>query len=114
MTKTNSIYRQKDCLNLCQTDYLIKKCNLSSQLGFTWEFDRNENNDCQMNETENFFSKDINEYCAPFCPMECDSMSYLIVPHYEAVPSIGIISAKKKSESGYINFNTYEEMNKNN
>jgi hypothetical protein len=28
--------------------------------------------------TENFFSKDINEYCAPFCPMECDSIDYKI------------------------------------
>ena len=78
LTKTNSIYRQKDCLNLCQTEYLIKHCNLSSQLGFIWEIDRNENDDCQENETKSFFSKDINEYCTPFCPMECDSIDYKI------------------------------------
>jgi hypothetical protein len=43
LTRTKSIYRQKDCFNLCQAKYMIDSCNLKSPLGFTWEIDLNEN-----------------------------------------------------------------------
>ena len=36
LTKTNSLYRQKDCFNLCQSQYIIKRCNLSLSIGFIW------------------------------------------------------------------------------
>ncbi len=40
LTKTKSSYRQKDCFDLCLTQYIIKSCNLtSSPLGFPWELD---------------------------------------------------------------------------
>jgi len=85
LTRTKSIYRQKDCFNLCQAKYMIDSCNLKSQLGFTWEIDLNENISCAGIQKEYFLTKiDINEFCTPFCPMECDSIEY----KYEVMSSV--------------------------
>ena len=32
---TNS-YRQKDCFNLCQSQYMIRMCNLTLPIGFSY------------------------------------------------------------------------------
>ena len=84
LTKTKSIYRQKDCLNLCKTQYVIENCNYSSlQIGFSWEVESqinilNESFDCYDKKFEEFALKNIIKYCSSSCPLECDSFEYNI------------------------------------
>ena len=93
LTKTKSIYRQKDCFNLCQAKYIIDSCNLKSSLGFTWEIDVNENKTCAGKQKDHFLTTiDINEYCAPFCPMECDSIEYKFEVMFSVFPNLDYAS----------------------
>jgi hypothetical protein len=84
LAKTKSSYRQKDCFDLCQTQYIIKSCNLtSSPLGFPWELDfRNFSTkkyfDCAKKEYENFIAKNINGFCSLDCPLECNTIDFNI------------------------------------
>jgi hypothetical protein len=84
LTKTSSSYRQKDCFDLCQTQYIIQSCNLtSSPLGFPWELDFGNFStkiyfDCAAKEYGNFINKNINEYCKLDCPLECNSIEFNI------------------------------------
>ncbi len=85
LTKTKSIYRQKDCLNLCKMQYVIENCNYSSiQIGFYWEIERqirllnNNEYDCYSKKVIEFEQKNIVEYCSLSCPLECDSYEYNI------------------------------------
>jgi len=76
LTKTKSSYRQKDCFDLCQTQYMIKSCNLtSSPLGFPWELAYF---DCAAKEYVNFITKNIHEFCKLDCPLECNSIDFNI------------------------------------
>jgi hypothetical protein len=93
LTKTKSIYRQKDCFNLCQAKYIIDSCSLKSSLGFTWEIDVNENKTCAGIQKDYFLTTiDINEYCAPFCPMECDSIEYKFEVMFSVFPNLDYAS----------------------
>ncbi len=84
LTKTKSIYRQKDCLNLCKMQYVIENCNYSSiQIGFYWEVETQmnvlkESFDCYDKKVKEFALKNIIEYCSSSCPLECDSYEYNI------------------------------------
>ena len=84
LAKTKSSYRQKDCFDLCQTQYIIKSCNLtSSPLGFPWELDFGNFStkiyfDCAAKEYGNFITKNIHEFCKLDCPLECNSIDFNI------------------------------------
>jgi len=85
LTKTKSIYRQKDCLNLCKMQYVIENCNYSSiQIAFYWEIERkldllNISSDCYLNKVIEFEQIiNIIPYCSRSCPLECDSYEYKI------------------------------------
>jgi acid-sensing ion channel, other len=80
LTKTNSLYRQKDCFNLCQSRYMINKCNLNVSLGFTWEVNWGIDNKfpCANNANIEFLKKNLNDLCLNDCPTECDSIEFSI------------------------------------
>ena len=52
------------------------------------------------------------EKCPEYCPLECDSMNYIINSYNEQFPLTGNISAISKADVGLYNFSTYEEVNK--
>jgi hypothetical protein len=80
LTKTNSLYRQKDCFNLCQSRYMINKCNLNVSLGFTWEVNWGIDNKfpCASASYIEFLKKNLNDLCLNDCPTECDSIEFSI------------------------------------
>jgi hypothetical protein len=80
LTKTNSSYRQKDCFNLCQSRYMINKCNLNVSLGFIWEVDWRKDNTypCANNSYIEFLSKNLDDLCLKDCPFECNSIEFSI------------------------------------
>jgi hypothetical protein len=76
INKTKSSYRQKDCFDLCHSQYIINTCKLSAPLKFTWEIDPHDKFDCARKEYSNFLKKNINEFCKKDCPLECNSIEY--------------------------------------
>jgi hypothetical protein len=84
---TNS-YRQKDCFNLCQSQYIIKRCNLSLSIGFIWEIDwRKDNFECAKKQYGYFLEQNLIELCSS-CPLECNSIEYDIETTTSKFPSL--------------------------
>jgi hypothetical protein len=67
---------------------------------------------CVSEYLKNFRKKDQYEKCPEYCPLECDSMNYVLNNYNEQLPPNGNISQKVKSNVGLFNFSTYEEVNK--
>ncbi len=80
LTKTNSSYRQKDCFNLCQSQYMIGKCNLNVSLGFIWEVNWIKDNKfaCANDTYYEFLKNNPNYLCLEDCPFECNSIEFRI------------------------------------
>ena len=80
LTKTKSLYRQKDCFNLCQSQFMINNCNLTVPLGFIWEVDWGKDNkfSCANDSYIEFLKKNLNDLCLNDCPTECDSIEFSI------------------------------------
>ena len=120
--KSERIYSQDYCYYLCSSLFAFKEsnCNCSSNLTY---FDK----DCLRSYTDVYESstkKCVSEYlrkfrekyqhekCSKYCPLECDSMNYLINNYFELLPDSGNISLNSKSDYGLHNFSNYEEVNK--
>jgi len=71
-------YRQNDCFNVCQSQYIVRMCNLSLPIGFIWELDwRKENYECAKKQYVFFLDQNNNELC-PSCLLECNSIELSI------------------------------------
>jgi len=55
---------------------------------------------------------DNNTNCVEYCPLECDSMSYIINTYNEQLPNKGIINETSKNDNGLTRFRSYEQVNK--
>jgi hypothetical protein len=120
--KKKRIYTQDYCYYLCSYLYALEEsnCNCSSNL---LNFDKNclrnlfdvfesQTKKCVSEYLNNFRKKDQYEKCPEYCPLECDSMNYVLNNYDELLPETGNISLKVKSSVGLFNFSTYEEVNK--
>jgi dimeric dUTPase (all-alpha-NTP-PPase superfamily) len=120
--KKKRIYSQDYCYNLCSYLYALEESNCSCASNLN-NFDK----DCLRSYTDVFESstkkcvsaylrkfreKYQHEKCFKYCPLECDSMNYLINSYFELLPDSGNISLNPKSDYGLHNFSTYEEVNK--
>jgi hypothetical protein len=120
--KSNSIYSQDYCYNLCSYLYALEESNCSCASNLL-NFDK----DCLRNAIDIFESqskKCVSEYlrifyekyqydkCFKYCPLECESTNFIINTYNEQLPDFGNISLKAKSDIGLHNFSTYEEVNK--
>ena len=118
LTQTNSSYRQKDCFDLCQASYLINKCNNSIPLDTVktlYSIYTSNLTDCFDYYWADFFKQDINEFCLPFCPLECQTISYDISMTFSEFPNpeyAKVLMQNPKIISKYPpNHNiTYEEL----
>lgn len=87
-----SIYSQKDCLDICLSQRLLLECNVTSQISNTEyifaKFYRNLTiNECFDNVWNDYLLQNINEKCLPYCPLECDSVSYQIATSFSKFPN---------------------------
>ena len=84
--KTKSAYRQVDCFNICQSQYLLNVCNSTVSLGFDFQIysaakAANNNDTLCFDEHWNDLANNINDACSPYCPLECESVTYDIKPY---------------------------------
>jgi hypothetical protein len=80
LLNSNRTYRQSDCFDLCFNEQIVKNCNCNSTLILVNEKCRNttEMIKCIDNEEIKFYEKDVYNKCSPKCPLECDSIKFLI------------------------------------
>jgi hypothetical protein len=70
LEKTKSSYRQKDCFDLCHTNFIINECDLDIPLSFTWEINPPQDKiKCVRENFLSFLNKDISAYCTKDCPL---------------------------------------------
>ena len=78
-SSSSNRYNQNDCYDLCQAKYIIDNCNKLMNLSYTWLLKSTNDTkflECLNNKQEEFFDKDVTEYCSPFCPLECNTIKY--------------------------------------
>jgi len=120
--KKKRIYSQDYCYNLCSYLYALEESNCSCASNLL-NFDKNclrnaletyvsQTKKCVSEYLKNFRKKDQYVKCPEYCPLECDSMNYVLNNYNEQLPPNGNISQKVKSNVGLFNFSTYEEVNK--
>jgi len=99
LTKSNSSYRQKDCFNICQSQFMINNCNLTVSLGFIWEVDWRKDNKfpCVNDSYGEFLKKNLNDLCLDDCPTECDSIEF----------SIDVMTSKFPSQAYAFEFSNF-------
>jgi len=117
----NRAYTQSDCYYLCSNLFALQesKCGCNSTfIDFTKFCTR------QYNKPETILTKCISEYskefrkkyqyekCTEYCPLECNSINYLIKTYSYQLPVIGKVSNKSKSNYYTTEFDTYEEIKK--
>lgn len=89
LNSSSYAYTQNDCFGYCLADYMIKKCNLNSNLAkadaiYYWNY----NSSCVLPTWYEFFEKDFNERCDRYCPQECDSIDYHLSTSFSRFPNI--------------------------
>ncbi len=114
-------YTQNDCLYHCSRLFVLEKsqCGCNSSLN---DFSKNcirlsymletETQKCVSEYLRNFRKKDHYEKCSQYCPLECDSMNYLINKYTEQLPISGSVSKKTQIDYYLADFNSYEEIKK--
>jgi len=68
---------------------------------------------CVQDFLKEFKKQDPYEMCSQYCPLECDSISYTVIPYSEQFTSTGLIGNLSKNENGLEKFTTYEQVKKN-
>ena len=110
--KTNTRYRQKDCLELCQQKFYIANCQCTLIQYFSLFNEKICNTieqlDCAFHVyfeqilASNFFEKN----CYPLCPLECNTTeynAYQSINMFSKDVYLDVIKAKKKFISKYDN-----------
>jgi hypothetical protein len=112
-------YNQDECFSQCSHLFALQesKCSCNSTLN---DFKENcirkinslsETNEqkCMAEYLKDFRKKYQNEKCSQYCPLECESMNYIVNTYNEQFPLAGNISKKDNFPAEY---NTYEEIKK--
>jgi hypothetical protein len=118
--KKNRDYTQANCYYLCSFLFALEESNCgcnSTLIDFSKNCIRNYNTietemtRCNSKYLKEFRKNKQNNVCSEYCPLECDSMDFVITPHSYAILSSGNISKKSKS-LGTVQYSTYEELRK--
>jgi hypothetical protein len=118
--KANRAYTQDDCFYKCSHLFALQErnCGCNSSLNdFSLNCIRNLYNtvDPKVEECVSAYLRDFRkklqyEKCPEYCPLECDSMNYVINTFSEHITVTGNVSKKHKTTN--FNFSTYEEAKK--
>jgi len=115
-------YSRRDCYYLCAHLAILEKsgCGCDSSLKSVerncipqwFENKLSKQKLCVRDFLNEFKKKDPYEMCSQYCPLECDSISYTVIPYSEQFTSTGPIGNISKSENGLEKFTTYEQVKK--
>ena len=125
LQKENRAYTQDDCLYKCSHLFALQESNCSCNSSLN-EFGKNciknvynkafidsKIGECISKYLKEFRKKLQDEKCPEYCPLECDSMNYVINSYTEQIALNGNISLNTKSKIDSDDFSTYEELKKN-
>ena len=120
LISTEYKYTQKDCFDLCMSKYITDNCDYTISLDYSWIILSSDNStfmNCAYTNQDKFFDMNVNEYCSPFCPLECDTIDYQIEHTFTQFPSYSYFDTLKdlplvqsSYASGYTI--TYEDLKK--
>jgi len=122
--RSERIYSRRDCYYLCSHLAILEKsgCGCMSRLGliekdciqqwFELSSNLSSTKICVRDFLNEFKKQDPYEMCSQYCPLECDSISYTVIPYSEQFTSTGLIGNLSKSENGLEKFTTYEQVKK--
>jgi hypothetical protein len=123
--KANRAYTQDDCFYKCSHLFALQEsnCGCNSSLNdYSWNCITNlynkqivdiEKGKCVSEYLKEFRKRFQDEKCPKYCPLECDSMSYVINSYTEQIALNGNISLNSKIKIDSDDFSTYEELKKN-
>jgi hypothetical protein len=123
LNKEKRAYTQDDCFYKCSHLFALEEsnCGCNSSLNdfrkncITSFYNRQifdtEKGKCVSEYLKEFRKKLQDKKCAEYCPLECDSMNYVINSYTEQIALSGNVSEKSKQNN--LNFSTYEEVKKN-
>ena len=75
--RSNYSYQQKDCFDLCLSKYIMDNCNTTIKLSYSWLFSKNSTfQQCFKQKHDQFFEMNVNDFCSPYCPLECNTITY--------------------------------------
>lgn len=93
INSTGYAYRQKDCYDLCLSQYLINQCNSSIQIDYSdkiydlYQYDASLIY-CFDKAWTQFFKCNVNEICSQYCPLECDSINFDTATSFSKFPNL--------------------------
>jgi hypothetical protein len=123
--RQNRAYTQDDCFYKCSHLFALQEsnCGCNSSLNdYSWNCITNlynkqivdiEKGKCVSEYLKEFRKRFQDEKCPKYCPLECDSMSYVINSYTEQIALNGNISLNSKIKIDSDDFSTYEELKKN-
>jgi len=123
--KDNRAYTQDDCFYKCSQLFALEQsnCGCNSSLNdfsmdcltnvYNKPFIDSKIGKCISEYLKDFRKKLQDEKCQEYCPLECDSMSYVINSYTEQIALSGNISLNSKSKIDSDDFSTFEELKKN-
>ena len=89
--KSNKTYTQKRCFEACIQIELIEKCSCYNPFLFKLNSsnicDNSSEITCVSNVYELFYKQDVNKKCSPYCPLECDSITYSLSVSHSSYPN---------------------------
>lgn len=123
LASANSIYSQTLCLRLCTYLHLVEESGCGCEVNSldqvpakcSKQWNRQKKNytlmDCSINFFNQFKKNSIYLKCGKYCPLECDSIKYRILPHSEAIPQLdGNISNSSRYTFNFYEFDTYADV----
>ena len=119
--KENKGYTQNDCLYLCSHLFALEesKCNCNSTVTYFSKYcvkqfgiDETETQKCISEYLRDFRKKDQYEKCYEYCPLECNSMNFVVNTYHGQLPINGNISNETKKDYYLSGFDSFEEMRK--
>jgi hypothetical protein len=122
--RQNRVYTQDDCFNKCSHLFALEEsdCSCNSSLNdfsincisnvYNKQFFNKTMEKCISEYLKEFRKKFQDEKCREYCPLECDSMNYIINSYTEQIALSGNISLNSRSFIESDDFGTYEELKK--
>ena len=110
ITRSNRIYTQKECFDMCLQNEIIKSCNCSVPffISESKNCDSITDTRCAIDATDLFF-KELNIKCSHLCPRECETISYTLSTSHSDFPSLSYGQFLRNQTSVKERFKNYQQ-----
>ena len=88
---SNKTYTQNHCFDFCFQREMVKVCGcyipFTNKLNSYNKCDNITEVQCGLRLSESFYKQDINKICSPFCPLECNDVTYSLSVSHSNFPN---------------------------